>query len=56
MKVTLDREEALALIMALENKKRLYSWEKSALDKLLEAMGLNSIDIWVKGEVIKESE
>lgn len=40
MKVTLCREEALACIIALEGKKRPGGWDKSALKKLLKAMGL----------------
>ena len=55
MKVILDREEMLAIIILMESKKRLSCWEKSALDKLLRVMGLKAMDIWVKkDEVINE--
>ncbi len=50
MKVDLDREEGLALIISLENKKKLYGWEKSALDKLLTAMSLKPIAHWQRLE------
>jgi len=38
MKISLKREEALACIIALERRKKLYPWDKSALGKLLKAM------------------
>jgi len=43
MKIGLERDEALACVIVLENRKRPYKWEKSALKKLLKAMGLKSI-------------
>ena len=43
MKLELEREEVLCCVMALENKKKLYPWEKSALTKLLKAMKLKPI-------------
>ncbi len=41
MKITLCREEALACVIRLENTKKPGGWDKSALKKLLKAMGLN---------------
>ena len=41
--VSLTREEALACIIVLENRKRLYGWQYSALLKLLKAMGLKEL-------------
>ena len=40
MKITLSREEVLACVMSLENTKKLGEWDKSALKKLLKALGL----------------
>ena len=40
MKITLEREEVLACAIALERKERPHDWDKSALSKLLKALGL----------------
>jgi len=37
--VKLTREEMLVCIIALERRKNMRGWEKSALKKLLKAMG-----------------
>jgi hypothetical protein len=42
MKVSLEREEMLSCIIALEKEKKPGEWSKSALRKLLKAMGLRS--------------
>jgi hypothetical protein len=43
VKLELEREEALVCIIALENKRHPYEWQKSALSKLLKAMGLEPV-------------
>ena len=43
MRIELEREEALACVMALERWKRKGEWGKSALGKLLKVMGLKSL-------------
>lgn len=50
MKLELCREEALCCVMALENKKKLYGWQESALAKLLKAMKLKPLS----GSSLKE--
>jgi len=40
VEIELEKAEALCCVMALERKKKLYAWQKSALEKLLKAMGL----------------
>jgi len=40
MKITLCREEVLSCVIRLENTKKPGAWDKSALRKLLKAMGL----------------
>ena len=40
MRITLCREEALICVIRLENTKEPGEWEKSALKKLLKAIGL----------------
>lgn len=40
MKITLNREEALSCVIALERIKKLCGWERLALDKLVKGMGL----------------
>ena len=40
MRVLLSREEALSCVVALEKIAKPCGWEKSALAKLLRAMGL----------------
>ena len=55
MKIDLEREEMLTIIITFEHKRKLFGWEKSTLDKLLATMGLEPIDHWIRveGEVIK---
>ena len=43
MKISLEREEAIACILALEKVKKPGEWGKSALKKLLKAMGLKEM-------------
>lgn len=42
MKIVLNREEGLACVIALENRKKPYGWETSALNKILKAMKLKA--------------
>jgi len=42
MRLALTREEALSCIIALEREKKPGGWSKSALAKLLKAMGLKA--------------
>lgn len=42
MKLSLEREEVLAAIIAFEKEKRPGEWSKSALKKLLKAMGMKA--------------
>ena len=43
MKISLEREEALVCVLALEREKKPGEWGKSALKKLLKAMGLKEM-------------